>query len=175
MQNVLRFYSSNNWHYSPTLWKLVTIIFLLSSCGTTAPIQKYNESSSHFKSPTQLMSNSYPQNDFYRIYQKAGTGFSSIEKIREHSEQRVREFAQSQGKSFVILGSQNSNPPYILGNYQRVEIVFALFDKTEKISNTAPKRDKFSELEKLKKYLDNGTLTKEEYEKEKKKILDEKE
>lgn len=61
----------------------------------------------------------------------------------------------------------------IAGNFPRIEIVFVLIDKKVNVTNT--KEDKITRLEKLKKLLDDGALTKEEYEKEKKKILDENE
>jgi len=134
---------------------------ILVGCATSSPIQRYSESTSKFSVPPELMSNDYPAKDIFRIYQRASSGFTPLQSLRSDLEKRAFKFADQQGKSFLVLG-----------NFPRIEIVFALIDKTEKPIDAVPKYDKFSELEKLKKLLDNGTLTKEEYEKEKKKILD---
>ena len=75
-----------------------------------------------------MIAHSYPDKDIYRAYKQAKTGFKSIEKVRETVQDKIAAFAKKQGKSFVILGQRNSKPPYLVGNYQRVEIVFALTD-----------------------------------------------
>jgi hypothetical protein len=151
---------------------LGSVALLLTSCATSSPIQRYNESASNFSKPPELISNSYLEKDIYRIYQRASTGFTPMQSLRNSVELRAFKFAEQQGKTFLVLGERISQPPYILGNFPRIEIVFVLIDKTEKATGAAPKHDKFTELEKLKKLLDNGTLTKEEYQMEKKKILD---
>lgn len=70
----------------------------------------------------------------------------------------------------MVLGEKISEPPYILGNFPRIEIVFALVDNDQP-SNSAQIRSKYDELEKLKKLLDDGVLTQEEFDLEKAKIL----
>ena len=70
----------------------------------------------------------------------------------------------------MVLGEQISQPPYILGNFPRIEIVFALIEKSENTS-PRPERDRYAEIEKLKKLLDQGALTQDEFEREKAKIL----
>ena len=151
----------------------LALTLILTSCGTTKGVKRYSESKSHFNNPVELMKNNYPEKDIYRIYQRASTGFISINTTRIAAERRMDDFAKRQGKLVVVLGEKTSSPPYIMGNFPRIEIVFALVDKSEKNAFDTPKLDKFSKLEKLKKLFDDGALTKEEYEKEKKKILDE--
>ena len=63
---------------------------------------------------------------------------------------RADDFAQRQGKSALVLGERISEPPYIFGNFPRIEIVFALVDKPPEKSAVPPKQDKYAELEKLK-------------------------
>ena len=159
---------------SLTLIPLLAIASVLGGCASTSPIERFMESKSNFSNPPELMSNNYPAKDIYRIYHHASSGFTPIGSLRKAAEQRADDFAKRQEKSFVVLGERISNPPYILGNFPRIEIVFALINRIDRI-DTSPKLDKFSRLEKLKKLLDDGALTKEEYEKEKKKILDENE
>jgi len=147
------------------------IVITLSGCATSSPIRRFSESSSAFSNPPELITNNYPSKDIYRIYHRASTGFVSIQSIRAAAEQRADDFARRQGKSFVVLGEQISHPPYILGNFPRIEIVFALIDKKEESNPITPQRDRYTELERLKKLLDDGTLTKQEFEVEKAKLL----
>lgn len=152
----------------PSTTALLLLVFLISGCATIGPIKRYNESKSRFNNPPELMSNNYPKSDIYRVYQRASTGYTPMRALRNKVEDRIDKFARGQNKSFIILGERSSNPPFIAGNFPRIEIVFVLIEK-----NTNSKDDKITRLEKLKKLLDEGALTKEEYEKEKKKILDE--
>jgi hypothetical protein len=149
----------------------IILVAVLSGCATSSPIQRYSESSSAFSDPPQLISNSYSGKDIYRIYHRASTGFVSIQSIREAAEQRADEFARRQGKSFVVLGEKISQPPYILGNFPRIEIVIALIEKKEEAPKGAATHDRYEALERLKKLLDEGALTREEFEAEKAKIL----
>lgn len=143
----------------------------ISACATSSPIQRYSESKSSFSDPPELMSNQYAGKDIYRVYHRASTGFVSIQSIREAAEQRADDFARRQEKSIVVLGEQISQPPYILGNFPRIEIVFAVVDASQATIAPSPQRDKYAELEKLKKLLDQGALTQEEFEREKAKLL----
>jgi hypothetical protein len=101
----------------------------LSSCATSTAIERYTESSSHFSTPPTLMSHHYPEQDIYRVYEQASTGFVSISTLREEVEDRTEKFCTRQGKKMVALGEKISQPPYILGNFPRIEIVFAAVDK----------------------------------------------
>src|SRR5688572_29419475 len=114
-----------------TVSLVAVALAVLCGCATSSPVQRYAESASGFSDPPQLISHNYPAKDVYRIYHRASTGFVSIQSIREAAEQRATEFAGRQGKSFVVLGEKISQPPYILGNFPRIEIVFALIDKKE--------------------------------------------
>lgn len=102
---------------------------LLSSCATSTGIERYSESASHFNSPPELMGHKYPDADLYRVYQQAATGFVSISTLRDELEDRAERFCARQGKRMVLLGERISQPPYILGNFPRIEIVFAAVDK----------------------------------------------
>ena len=134
---------------------------ILGGCATSTPVQRYSESPSSFSNPPELISNSYSAKDIYRIYQRGSTGFVSIQSLREDVEKRAEDFARRQGKSFVVLGEQISQPPYILGNFPRIEIVFALIDKADESNRSAPQSDKYAQIEKLKKLLDEELLRKQ--------------
>lgn len=143
----------------------------IAGCATSSPIQRFSESKSAFDEEPTLISNNIPQKDIYRVYQRAATGFVSIQSIRQGVEQRAEDFASRQGKSIIVLGEKISEPSYILGNFPRIEIVFGLIDKPAESSASAADDDSYSKLIKLKKLLDDGIITKDEFDREKAKIL----
>ena len=66
----------------------------------------------------------------FRAFKGGGaTSFASLRRIQERLERDIRKFADKKGRGFVILGSRPSNPPYILGNYPAIEIIFVLVDR----------------------------------------------
>lgn len=68
------------------------------------------------------------------------------------------------------LVERAANPPYILGNFPRIELVFECVDKP---SNTAAtgSSSKYEKIKLLKQMLDSGALTQQEFEQEKAKLL----
>ena len=149
----------------------VILVALLSGCATSSPIQRASDSRSKFRDPPELIANDYPKKDIYRIFHQASTGFVSIASIRQAAMQRAEQFAKSQGKSVVVLGERISQPPYILGNFPRIEIVFALAAVVEPVPSVDRRDDKYDQIERLKKLLDDGAITRDEYESEKAKVL----
>ena len=105
---------------------------LLASCATSSSIQRYSESKSAFSKGPVLMSHPYPASAVYRVYQRASTGFTSIATLREDLEARATTFCERQGKGMIVLGERISQPPYILGNFPRMEIVFAAIEKPKR-------------------------------------------
>ncbi len=69
-----------------------------------------------------------------------------------------------------MLGEKTSSPPYILGNFPRIELIFALSDK-DQTAEPKPLSSKYDDLKKLKKLLDDGAITQAEFEAEKRKLL----
>ena len=106
-----------------------SLVLLLASCATSSPIASFSGRETYFKSAPRLMNHNYPANDIYTVYQRAASGFESIQSIRSQVERRAEIFANRQNRSIVVLGENISEPPYILGNFPRIQIVFALIDK----------------------------------------------
>jgi hypothetical protein len=149
------------------------VLILLVGCATSSPIQQYSRSKSEFRNGPELIKHSYPAQNVYRIYHRAATGFVSIQSIREAAEQRAMQFCERQGKDMALLGERISEPPYILGNFPRIEIVFAMVDKTTAVPSaaSAPSEDTYAKIARLKKLLDDGALTQAEFDREKQKVL----
>ena len=110
---------------------LLFICFAMAvgGCASSTAVQRYAESKSKFRTSPALMSHNYPQSSIYRVFQQGSTGFTSIATLREDVEARATTFCERQGKGMIVLGEQISHPPYILGNFPRIEIVFAAIDK----------------------------------------------
>lgn len=157
---------------SATKLLLIATLLLANGCSTSSSIRKYGESKSHFRGKPTIVSDVPSGADLYRVYQQGATGFLSIQSVRQTAERRAIEFCERQGKTMRVISEQISNPPYILGNFPRIEIVFACMDKPQ-TESPAPDDLKFKRLTNLKKLLDEGILTKEEFEREKSKILNE--
>jgi len=75
------------------------------------------------------MSHNYPAKDVYRVYQRGATGFVTIGSLRYSLEERAEKFCERLNCRMVVLGEKISPPPYILGNFPRIEIVFAAVPK----------------------------------------------
>ena len=69
------------------------------------------------------------------------------------------------------LSETTAKPPYILGNFPRVEIIFECTAIPVKASTVAGDDPKYTKLVNLKKLLDAGVITKDEFDREKAKIL----
>ena len=112
------------------LWVCIVAFILVTSCATSSQISRYNESRTYFNSQPRIMKNEYPESDIYTLYERGSTGFVSIQTLRLNLERRAELFANRQNKSFIVIGEKISEPPYILGNFPRIQIVFALIDKS---------------------------------------------
>ena len=151
----------------------LTIIMVLTGCSAKTPIQKANESESQFGGGAYtgtVEKGINPEGkELYRVFVRGSTGFVSIEEVRNQAEKRADRFCRNKRKSMVIASEKHSNPPHILGNWPRVELLFFCSDNANNYDN----RDisKYDELPKLKKLLDDGLITPEEYKEEKRKIL----
>lgn len=110
---------------------LLLPLIMLNGCAYETPVQRYSESQSKFRKPPQLMSHNYQEKDVYRIFQQGATGFVPLASIREDLELQAERFCERLGKKMVVLGANYSKPPYILGNFPRMELIFAAVDKSQ--------------------------------------------
>jgi Short C-terminal domain len=152
-----------------TIASLLTAV-LLGACAVSSPIQKYSESNSAFGKNPPLDSHNIPASHIYRVYEQGATGYVPISAVRESAEKRAEDFCTRQGKGMSALGEQISHPPYILGNFPRIEIVFACVDKSS-ATRPAVQDEQYTKLHNLKKLLDDGVITQDEFERQKAKIL----
>ena len=70
------------------------------------------------------------------------------------------------------VSEHTAEPPYVLGNFPRIEIIFVCQDRGKEDQVEKPnKSDLYTELKNLKDLKDSGILTQEEFDMQKKKIL----
>jgi Short C-terminal domain len=147
----------------------------VTACSVTAPVQPAATSKSGFegavyKGQTVTVSAGTPGATQYRIFQQGATGFVSEQSVRETAEQRATEFCERKGKAMESITETTATPPYILGNFPRIEIVFDCVDKATAAA-VASTEDKYAKIAKLKQLLDSGALTQAEFDREKAKVL----
>jgi len=62
--------------------------------------------------------------DTYIITKQAATGFSGLGNLKSDAMKEAYAQCGKTGKSVQIVESQETKPPYMLGNYPRVDITF---------------------------------------------------
>jgi hypothetical protein len=151
-------------------------LFLVSGCADSPAIQPASSSKSKFElsayhGETVTVRNTPPGVEEYRVFQEGSSGFVSIQSVRSDAEQRAMAFCDGTGKTMLSLRETTAKPPYILGNFPRVEIIFGCVDKDSVGIATASDDPKYSKLVNLKKLLDSKVITQQEFDTEKAKIL----
>lgn len=154
---------------------LLATVIILAGCSTASTIQRVSDSKSGFEGAVfggklEAIDVDSSGREQYRIFHQAATGFVSISSIRQSAENRAEEFCQRNDKTYKALSEQTSQPPFILGNFPRIEIIFVCAEKV-KSANTTTEDGRYKQLQTLKTLLDDGAITQTEYDKEKSKIL----
>lgn len=124
----------------------------------------------------------------FKVYRQAPTGFHSAYATKCRTLSEANQFCVDQGKSLKVLLIKEHHPPYILGNFPRAEVQFTCLDandprlktgefgtiqqftqgiKTEGDDNYALE----AKLKTLNKLLSDSLITKNEFDEQKKKLL----
>jgi hypothetical protein len=148
-------------------------VTVITGCAVTSPIQPAATSKSGFdgavyKGQTATIKPETPGNPAFRVFIQGATTFVSMQSVRDDAEQRATAFCDRQGKVMESLAETTATPPFVLGNFLRIEIVF---DCINKPNSALASDDKYTKLAKLKQLLDSGALTQQEFEQEKAKVL----
>lgn len=61
----------------------------------------------------------------YFVSKQAATGFPGLGNLRADATTEARQFCARSGRDLRVLKANESRPPYLLGNYPRVELEFA--------------------------------------------------
>jgi hypothetical protein len=63
--------------------------------------------------------------DTYLISRQAATGFPGLGSLKAEALQEASAHCHLQGRTLRVTKTDETRPPYILGNYPRVEVQFA--------------------------------------------------
>jgi hypothetical protein len=149
---------------------------LSSGCADSPAIQPASSSKSKFDESiyhgqTVVVSATPPRAEEFRVFEEGATGFVSMDSVRGSVEQRATDFCGRRGQVMQSLRETTAKPPYIMGNFPRIEIIFACVDATSGLTSIRPEDPKYRKLAELKRLLDTGVLTQAEFDTEKAKIL----
>jgi hypothetical protein len=167
---------------------VICISIMLFSCAKTSGVVDASTSHSHFKGATYegeflfVNSDSFPNQKKHRIFEQGATGSVSLNSLKSKAYYSARFFCSNKkgNPRVVAISEMTSTPPHLLGNFPRYELVFICYQQVDEpfhIKNSEGEinqYNKYEQLKLLKELLDSGTLTKEEFEKEKNKILQKK-
>jgi hypothetical protein len=153
-----------------------TTSVLLVSCADSPAIQSASSSKSKFElsayhGEAVTVRSTPPGVEEYRVFQEGSSGLVSIQSVRSDAEQRATAFCEGTGKAMMSLRETTAKPPYLLGNFPRVEIIFGCVDKVSAANGPASDDSKYAMLINLKKLLDARVITQQEFDTEKAKIL----
>jgi hypothetical protein len=148
----------------------------LLGCAGSPPVQPAASSKSQFEGAVYegervQLDKAASGTEVYRAFYQGGSGFVSISSVRETVEEMATRHCARKGKAARPLQETASKPPYILGNFPRVEWLFDCVDQVPVQAGSPSGVDKFAQIERLKKLLDSGALTQQEFEREKAKLL----
>jgi len=84
---------------------LVTVVLLMAGCAENSGIVKLGTNS-------------------FMVSRRGATGWSPIESLKAQAITEAGAYCVQQGKSLQVTDTSQSHPPYLLGNFPRVDIQF---------------------------------------------------
>jgi hypothetical protein len=102
---------------------------LLSSCAGAPPIQPAATSRSHFEGDayageTLALDRPTPGEESYRVFEAGRTGMVSLQSVRSTTQEKAGAYCNSKGRTMHGLVETAARPPFIEGNFARVELIF---------------------------------------------------
>jgi hypothetical protein len=74
----------------------------------------------------------------FMVSRQAATGFSGLGTLKADAFKEANEYCVSQNKNIRVVNTNESSPPYVMGNFPRAEVQFMCLDKTD-VELTRPK------------------------------------
>ena len=102
---------------------------LLSSCAGAPPIQPAATTPSHFEGnayagETLTLDRPTPGEESYRVFEEGRTGMVSLQSVRSSAQEKAGAYCKSKGRTVHGLVETAARPPFIQGNFARVELIF---------------------------------------------------
>ncbi|HFQ4906525.1 TPA: SHOCT domain-containing protein [Vibrio vulnificus] len=153
---------------------------LLAGCAQKSPIEKESESTSYFDDAFYegnkdfYITDEPKEGERFRIFHQASTGFTLTSVLRNSATKRANQFCNNleKGTEMYTISEHTASPPYVLGNFPRIEIIFVCIQKeSSETGSSVGSSNKYDDLLKIKELNEQGVLTDEEFQTEKAKIL----
>jgi len=108
---------------------LIVAAVLLTGCASAPPVQPAATSKSHFEGATYdgetvTLGRPTPGEESYRVFEEGATGFVTLQSVRSGAEAMAAAHCERKGKAMHGLVETAARPPFILGNFARVELIF---------------------------------------------------
>ena len=102
---------------------------LLAGCVSAPSVQPAATSRSRFEGATYegetvTLGRPTPGEESYRVFQEGATGFVTLQAVRSGAEAMATAHCERKGKAMHGLVETAARPPFIAGNFARVELVF---------------------------------------------------
>ncbi len=155
---------------------------LLVACSTSSAIRDATQTESAFAGKVYgghrvPLNDPIPGEPRFRIYHRGATGFTPVAAVRSSAMRRVEDFCNEKHKRPYLIEETMSVPPHLAGNFPRTEFVFSCVQSGYQPTNATNalesenQTDKYDKIRKLKQLLDDGAITRSEYDAEKSKLL----
>lgn len=157
-------------------WIAVLSFVALTGCAVSPVIvpgaSKSGFEDATFKGEVVEVASPTPGMEQFRVFEQGATGFVPLSGVMEDVEHNAAKFCEKRGATMRAVKWRRSVPPHIMGNFPRAELLFECHptERKEQVQS-APQQDRLTQLERLKKLLDSGALTQQEYDAEKARIL----
>jgi hypothetical protein len=167
-------FSNESTAFMRNLFLSAAICSILAGCSVTSPIAREDESESGFEGAIvdgdkTVLSDDPTHSVRYRIFHKAATGFVPLTAIRHSAEKRATEFCSKDNKILKLLEEKSATIASGWPSWPRIEYIFVCLDK--QLDHSPAQDDPSTRLRELKKLFDDGTITQDEFDDQKKKIL----
>jgi hypothetical protein len=108
---------------------LVVAAALVAGCASAPRVQPAATSKSQFDSATYAgetvtLGSPTPGEEAYRVFEQGATAFVTLQSVRTGAEASAAAHCERKGKAVHGLVETAARPPFILGNFARVELVF---------------------------------------------------
>jgi hypothetical protein len=160
----------------PKPLKVLCLAPVVLGCALASPVRPAATSESPFWFPgwgkPEMVVSEVPEGEQFRISHRGSTGFTPVSAVRRSAQARATQFCEDKGRAMTAISEQTSSQPQILGNFPRYEIVFVCTKKLSGADPSAPAEDPYERLKRLKELLDTGVISQEEFDREKREVLE---